>query len=641
MLTRLLCVPRGGRLAPVSIALCTAAALLLLAAPEASASVVRLGAPPPVPQGATLVASEASVSSMQITIALEPRDPSALAAYANAVSSPGNADFHRYLSVGQFRARFAPAAATVRAVDASLRARGLRPGRLDASGLAINVDASGGAIEHAFDLTLSRVRLRDGRDAVYNVQAPALDSSIEPDVQAVLGLNTLYPMVGTLERDHADPLSVNPPRAQSTGASSLKAHIDTGGPQPCSTAVDDAPGSGGYTADQVASYYDFSPLYQAGDLGQGVTVALYELEPVLASDVAAYQRCYDTHTSINYVKVDGGAGTGAGSGEAALDIDQIVGLAPRVKLLVYQAPNTGSASAPYDEYANIADQDRASVVSTSWGGCEVEQSAQTVAAEDTLFEQMAAQGQTVVAAAGDSGSSDCFIAGQGGDADNSLQVDDPAAQPFVTGVGGTSLELGPFNTVGNPDETVWNNSDPNLNYAQWGISPGAGGGGTSKFWQMPSYQSSAAASAPWLNVVNPESLANGSACSGSTVQPPAAGVNPDYCREVPDVSADADPMDGYMSYWDGNGSAGADAIAGWQGVGGTSAAAPLWAAVFALAEASRACDRTLLGFANPALYAVAGSSQIGYASYFNDITADASASDAVGDNNDLLESGNR
>jgi subtilase family serine protease len=627
MLSRLLRDLRGGPLAAA-----TAAILLTLPAASASARELRVGVAPTLPAGATLVAADASVRSMQITVTLAPRNPGALSSYADGVSSPGAADFRHFLTTSQFRARFAPTRATVRAVERSLRARGLKPGGLDKSGLALTIRASSGAIAHAFKVTLSEVRLRDGHDAIFNVQAPAVNARIAGALQAVLGLSTLYPAQGTAEHGSSDPLL-----AARARPASISPRVATGGPQPCTQAVDDAPGSGGYTADQIASYYDFSPLYEAGDKGQGVTMAVYELEPDAPSDIAAYEKCYGLHTKISYVKVDGGSGSGAGSGEAALDIDQIIGLAPKVKLLVYQGPNSNNGTGPYNTYAAIADQDKASVVSTSWGNCEPEETLAQARSEATVFEQMAVQGQTLVAAAGDSGSEDCWIGGAGGDSNNSLEVDDPSSQPFVTGVGGTSLELGVFNiggngnqtyTTANPNETVWNNSYPGLQYAAtWGIAPGAGGGGISAFWPMPAYQSAAATAAPWLDVENSES--SGASCGA------AAGS---YCREVPDVSADADPMDGYMTYWNGQDSGGNDALSGWQSIGGTSASTPLWAAVFALAEASRACAGNLIGFANPALYALASSSQSAYASYFNDVTSNAI--NQAGDDNELAASGN-
>src|SRR6185312_15659686 len=118
------------------------------------------------------------------------------------------------------------------------------------------------------------------------------------------------------------------------------------------------------------------------------------------SDVAAYQACYGTHTSVGYVPVDGGAGSGPGEGEAAMDIETVIGLAPAASILVYQGPN--SAAGSYDTYAAIIGQDRASVVSVSWGSCEADVGPSTMAAENVLFQEAAVQGQTVLASSGDS-----------------------------------------------------------------------------------------------------------------------------------------------------------------------------------------------------------------------------------------------
>ena len=379
-------------------------------------------------------------------------------------------------------------------------------------------------------------------------------------VLGVAGLDDLYlPHALDLRKPQATPRRSATPR------------VVTGGPQPCSTAVTDAPDNDAYTADQIASAYNFSSLYGAGDEGAGITVALFELEPDLTSDIAAYQSCYGTSATVNYIEEDGGAGSGAGSGEAALDIEDIIGLAPLATIDVYQAPNSGTGL--IDNYTAIVDKDTAQVVSTSWGLCESEAGSAILSEEATLFEQAATQGQSVFAAAGDDGSTDCQT--------NSLAVDDPGSQPYVTSVGGTTLSaLGPP-----PSETVWNESSNGA---------GAGGGGISSLNTMPSYQSSAP---PSLNVINANS-------SGS----PCGAAPGSYCREVPDVSANADPYTGYLIYYEGS----------WTGIGGTSAAAPLWAAYSALVDASSACGGKRVGFANPALYDAAASH---YSSDYHDITS--------------------
>ena len=120
-------------------------------------------------------------------------------------------------------------------------------------------------------------------------------------------------------------------------------------------------------------------------------------------------------------------------GEADIDIEQVLSLAPDVHVLVYQGPNDGAGG--YDTYSSIITQDEAKVVSSSWGLCEPFTGSPTARAEGTLFEEAAAQGQSIVAASGDEGSADCL--GDNYTSDEQA-VDDPSSQPFVTGAGGTS-----------------------------------------------------------------------------------------------------------------------------------------------------------------------------------------------------------
>jgi subtilase family serine protease len=533
----------------------------------------RVGFAPRLPANSSLAGPVTGSTRMRVAVALEPRDPAALRRFATAVSTPGSAAYGHYITPRQFAQRFGPTSAQIAAVEASLRAHGLAPGPVSANHLSIPVSASAARLERAFSIVFERVSLASRRTAVVNTVAPELDGSVAGLVQAVVGLSTLsapHPL-------YARPHGVHP---HST------AHVATGGPQPCATARAAAAGQSAYTADQIASAYGFSGLYGAGDQGRGQTVALYELEPYTPSDIATYQSCYGTHASVSSIAVDGGAGSTQG-GEAALDIEQVIGLAPQANILVYEGPNS-SSSAPgsgyYDTWSTLIGQDRARVVSASWGQCEALVNPSDASAESTLFEEAAAQGQTVFSATGDQGSEDCN--GQSGPLgfSPSLAVDDPSSQPFVTAVGGTTLSsLGP-----RPTEKVWNNGGGLGGLL--GTAPGAGGGGKSSFWAMPSYQSSAPS---FLHVAQ----------SGA--------------RETPDVSADADPNTGYLIYWNGSGAAGPTEPSGWQGIAGTSAAAPVWASATALINASSACDGSFVGFANPLLYKAAASA---YGQDFNDIT---------------------
>jgi subtilase family serine protease len=541
------------------------------AAPPAAA---RVGSVPVLPSGTRRAGTLAPFTRIRAVVALAPRDPGTLSRYVTAVSTPGTAEYRHYLSPAQFAARFGPSASAVAAARSVLRQDGLDPGAISVNHLSINIDGTAAQLSTAFDTTFARYAVPDGRttrSAFAATRAPLIPGSIVGDVQGVIGLDNVA---------QAQPLGlVRPTRNAATGdAGPVQPLVTAGGPQPCAEATTDATqyGYDEHTYDQLAAAYGFTNLYSAGDLGQGQTVALYELEPNLTSDVAAFQSCYGTSATVNYTEVDGGPGsTGAGSGEAALDIDNIIGLAPQSTVDVYQGPNGGEG--PYDVYSDIIGTDTAKVISTSWGFCEPDGNSGYFAAENSLFEEAAAQGQTVLAAAGDDGSEDCNTSSAPSD---TVAVDDPASQPYVTGVGGTALEtLGPP-----PTETAWN---------EYSLGEGAGGGGISTAWPMPAYQTNAPGS---LNVINDHS--SSAPCDATSSD----------CREVPDVSADADPQYGYMIYYNGS----------WTPIGGTSAAAPLWGAFVALTNASSSCAGTDIGFANPALYAIAGRSE---SAYFHDVTS--------------------
>ena len=540
--------------------------------------------------GARFVGPVAPGAVLHVTVTLRPRDPAALAAYARSVGTLGSGSYHQYLTPAQFAQRFGATAAQIRRVSAVLRAHGLRPGAASSGHLSIPVTAAAARFEDAFHVALSRVEFSGRRPAIAASAPAAVPAAISSDVQSVLGLTTSAEPQPLLARSGAA-------RTDTARVPLARPHVATGGPQPCAAARNAAPSQSAYTDDQIASAYGFSSLYGAGDLGTGTTVAVYELEPNDPNDIAAYESCYGIHTRVSYVSVDGGAGGGAGSGEAALDIENLIGLAPGVNVLVYQGPNSASGSpgsGPYDTFSAIINQDRARVVTVSWGQCEAALGRADANAEDTLFQQAAVEGQTIVAASGDNGSEDCDTGGTL--PQTQLAVDDPSSQPFVTGVGGTSLKtLGP-----RPSESVWNSGGTPVNVAGQS-QPGAGGGGVSSFWGMPPAQLD---SSSFLGV-------RGSAAAGS-----ACGNAGGFCREVPDVSADGDPATGYLIYWNGSGSV-PDQESGWQGIGGTSAAAPLWAALMAIADSSTACAGVPLGYADPGLYRAASNS---YAANFNDVT---------------------
>jgi hypothetical protein len=509
--------------------------------PDSSALVPLVGTTAAIPAGAQVLGPAVSDLRLTVDVVLRPRDPGALDAFIRSVSTPGSPQYRHYLGAGQFASDFGPTPATVAATRQWLAATGLVVGRTTQDGLLTPVSGTTSQMESVFAVSLVRARLTSGRVTRLTTRDPVVPASLSASLAGVVGLSDQsQPTPSIVKHTLLTRLA--------SGSSAIANHGEVG-PQPCG-AIASAPNL--WTADKLASTYGLTSLYGQGRNGAGQTVGIYELEPYTPSDVQAYQSCYGLHVAVHNVSVDGGSSS-AQSGEAALDIEVVAGLAPGAAISVYTGPND-NATGPIDTLNRMVVDDTAKVLSISWGQCETMLSPSETSAESTIFAQAAAQGQSVLAASGDSGSSDCYSALNNPTA-TQLAVDDPAVQPDVTGVGGTSLSNA---APGAPSESVWN------------ANGGAGGGGNSSRTVAPSYQKVAAA----------QSIATSYACGANHTQ---------QCRQVPDVAASADPNFGDAVFFRGL----------WILVGGTSVAAPLWSAAVALTNQGCAVPA---GRLNDALY---------------------------------------
>jgi subtilase family serine protease len=563
-----------------------AASVLLVQHGSTVPAFAAVGLVPHVPEQAVALGrlTTAAPATLKLDIVLKPTKAAQLLALATAVSTPGSASFHRYLTPAQAARRFGASRVTIAAVTKSLRERGLHIGGLSANRLIIRVTGSASEVEHALGVALVRYRLPNGDVAYANDRAPTLPRAIAARVASVVGLSSFKNETASRARATGAARHRVAPRTAAAGAA---------GPQLNPTCAQQITQASQTYAQQLVSSADLAQaygvngLYAAGNLGQGATVALIEFSSFISSDIGTFAACFGITPHINEVPVDGGPGPAVTSGpgvddqvEAELDIEAVLGLAPNATIDVYEAPLNQPGAGALDVFSQAIANPDVEVISTSWGRCEAQADPGLTQPENTLFQEAAAEGKTIVSAAGDSGSEDCFGQTHGGQA-TQLAVDDPAGQPFITGVGGTTfLSLG-----------------PPASSSAWNTTTGAGGGGVSSLNQMPSYQSGAA---PALGVVGQYSTC-------------ASGAG--NCREVPDVSADAGTP--FATFCTEGGRDGCDS-AGWTGFRGTSLAAPVWGAIFALADTSQACTSHRIGFANPLLYAIAGGT--GYASAFTDVT---------------------
>jgi subtilase family serine protease len=328
----------------------------------------------------------------------------------------------------------------------------------------------------------------------------------------------------------------------------------------------------GYTPDQIKKAYgidevSFSNGTVTGD-GSGQTIAIVDAynDPTLSNDLAVFDAEFGIASANLKVENETGGSTlpstdGGWAGEISLDVEWAHAIAPGARIVLVEA-----SSASLTDLLTAVDTARntagVSVVSMSWGGSEffsynASESSDELADDYHFTTPSGHEGITFVASAGDSGS----FSG----------VQWPAASPNVLSVGGTSLYT----------------SDSSGTYSSESSWSGTSGG-YSQYESTPSYQSS---------------------------------VNTSGARSVPDVSYDGDPNTGFAVYDSTPDTSDGTTYVGWQEVGGTSAGAPQWAAIVAIADQGRAIagKGTLDGASQTlvVLYSVYNTSS--YDADFNDV----------------------
>jgi kumamolisin len=322
-----------------------------------------------------------------------------------------------------------------------------------------------------------------------------------------------------------------------------------------------------------AKVYNLTPLYSRGIRGQGETVAVLESSRFAQSDLDAFSSHFRlpqfTAQSVP-IPHDGPATdhSNVGEEETELDVELIHEVAPQATILDYNAPNVSPAGDDTlgDMIDHLVAQGRVKIVSDSMGYCELGFPAADIRRDEQAIEAAVSHGINIFKSTGDSGAYQCE---RFNSSDRRLSVEWPASSPGVIAVGGTSLAV--TATGGYAGETAWQDV----------LEAAGGGGGASAVFPRPGWQR-------------------------------APGVNSHYSdgnRQIPDVSANADPNTGWALVTGGS----------LAPTAGTSAAAPFWAGAMALVEQyARQRGDGQLGFIDPMLYRIASTPQV--APPFHDVT---------------------
>lgn len=480
--------------------------------------------------GAKLLGRTQADEPVQVVVGLSWRNRAELDHLIRDLANPQSPQYQRFLTPPEFERRFAPRPAQVVALTRFLRAAGLETTEVSRSRLLITAVGRARQVERALATQLVDV-LDGGRRLTVTSARPALPPELGAQVVAV--------GAGVALR--------SPPQHP---AAPIELPLDPG---------------------EVARLYAFDELYDAGITGNGSRASTIAIATAFGFDRGELQRFWNemgiarTLDSVELISVSGRSASESPDAdrlETTLDVQWATAMAPGAKVLVY-AGTDAAAHTFLRIYDRVVTDNRASVLTTSWGRCEADHPGSYLGQVDAIFARAAAQGVTVIVASGDRGAFECPD-------ESAPSVSFPASHPYVLATGGTSLRRDGDDL----EEVVWAGS----------------GGGLSGFYAAP----------PWQ-------------------------MTRDTMRAMADVSLNADPGSGYHLFYQGS----------WHVLGGTSVSAPIWAALTALVNQSRAAvGRGPLGLAAP-LFCEIGLASDFAAPAFLDITAGDNGAFSAGPGFDL------
>jgi kumamolisin len=415
----------------------------------------------PALANATFLSQTSRGRQLDIAVGLNAADTAALNARIEQISDRNSPLYHQFLTPAQFADQFGPSQGDYEAVVNYLTANGLTVTAVYPNRLVVEAHGNVTQVEQAFGVKINDY-IQGNQVFFANDRDPQLPPAIASVVSSVKGMENY------LALHHHARLHAN---SHAHGASTPT----------------------GFTPQQIATAYDFNAVYNQGYTGGGQTIAIATAYGFSPTDVAKFWNNYGI-PAPKYSTVAIGGATRYIDTETTLDLEQSGAMANGATFIVYEAA-TPSLSTFESVYNKIVSDNKASVVTTSWGLCEQQMPSAYLKADSAIFAEATLQGQTWFAAAGDSGSNDCGT--------STLAVDYPSSDPNVGAVGGTSLTLTDGGAIAS--ESAWSGS----------------GGGVSTVFTQPTYQT-------------------------------GPGVSNSGKRQTSDIAFNANPSTGYPVYFNGS-----------------------------------------------------------------------------------------
>lgn len=514
------------------------------------------------PVTAPVMVLKSTLESLTLTIVLRRSDPAGFENYLRDVYDPQSPQFREFLNPQEVSDRFGPSQDDYDVVQAYFEQQGFTVTEDSVNRMTLTVAGTRSTAESALSVKINDYVIGE-RQFFANINEPMLPAEIARRVQAVSGLSSLAvprpQIIRTIRIIFGAVICDLEYAAIYGGLIVAASNVANGKPltqeqlkkiqEEAQKWLDKCVHNAVFAAYGLPIGNDPPPPAWQGTDGTGQTIGLLEFDTFNPNDVSDFIHLVglpaSTFNNISQVHVNGGAGPSPGSDqdEVLMDINAVLLIAPGAKIVVYDGPFSG-ANVSFQALFNAMINGGVHIISNSWSYCEDQTTLADVQSIDAILQSAAASGISVFNGSGDTGST-CLDG-----APNTIGV--PSDSPSATAVGGTSLTVGPGNTY--ISEAWWNGTNDTP-------PSGQGGYGVSKFFSRPSYQD---------------------------------GFNPSVMRSVPDVAANADPAHGILICKASEGGCPTGTLNG-----GTSLAAPAWAAFAALLNQSQGSN---LGALNPQLY---------------------------------------
>ncbi len=461
--------------------------------------------------------------------------------------NPSSPSYHQWLTPEQYADRFGLSAGDHSKIVSWLTAEGLTVQDTSRGRNFIAFGGNAGKVSTAFKTSIHRYKV-NGETHFANATAPSVPAAIAGLVGGFLGMNDFNP------KSTVHFAEVGDPSFTSVGSHYL------------------APSD-------FATIYNLAPLYAAGIDGTGQSIAVVGASDIVISDIRAFRSIFGLPASDpKIIQYGANPGINGAQFESNLDIEWSGAVAPKAAITYVFGANAFTA------WTYAVNQNVAPIISISFGYCETDDAPYFLR---TIAQQANAQGITILNSSGDSGAGSCNSQGGIPLSTHGKLPAFPANMPEVTGVGGTMFNEGTGNywaarndksngsALSYIPEAVWNESS----FASGLL---AGGGGASRFFPKPTWQT-------------------------------GPGVPADGARDVPDISLSAALHDGYLVTY--------NSTSNLYVSGGTSASSPSMAGILALLNqytVSKGFQKTPgLGNINPQLYRLAQTTPAA----FHDVTS--------------------